>query len=129
MKILKFLFLVCVITTTTFGYAHQRIEAIRYSYQIKKNGIALNNLLDRRRELEYNVARLMAPTYLELQLAKGDVKMVLPERWQVYEAAGLREDTIRPTMPQFVRNIVGLFSLKSEAQATPATDRLTEKPY
>ena len=102
---------------------------MRYSYEIKDKEIVLNKLLDRRRELEYNVARLKAPTYLELQLAKEDVKMVLPERWQVFEATGLRKERFRSPLPLFVRNIVGLFALKSVAHATPADNRLTEKPY
>jgi hypothetical protein len=128
-KTLRFILLIALLTLTTFLHTHQRIEAVKYSYRINLNRIDLNNLLDQKRELEYNVARLKAPTYLEVQLAKSDVKMVLPERWQVFEATGLVDEKIRPAAPLFVRNIVGLFSLKSEAQATPATDAHIGKPY
>ena len=129
MKTLRFILPIALLTLTTFLHTHQRIEAVKYSYRINLNRIDLNNLLDQQRELEYNVARLKAPTYLEVQLAKSDVKMVLPERWQVFEATGLVEKEIRPTAPLFVRNIVGFFSLKSEAQATPAADAHIGKPY
>jgi len=129
MKLLKFLLLIALITVTTFSHTHQRIEAIKYSYKINQNNIEVNKLLDQRRELEYNVAKLKAPTYLEMQLAKSDVKMVLPKRWQVFEATGLAKEVTSRTMPLFVRNVVGLFSLKSEAQATPADDVHSVKPY
>ncbi|MBL7068475.1 MAG: hypothetical protein ISS34_01280 [Candidatus Omnitrophica bacterium] len=122
MKIIKFIILVIFITSTTFLYAHQRIEAMRLSYEINKKEVSLDKLLDQRKELEYNVAKLKAPTYLELQLAKRDVKLVLPERWQVFEVSGMTEKADKNLpMPLFVRNIVGLFSFDKEAQATPAS--------
>ncbi|MEE8360365.1 MAG: hypothetical protein V3S04_05500 [Candidatus Omnitrophota bacterium] len=129
MKLLKFLLFIALITVTTFLYTHQRIEAIKYSYKINLNNIEVNKLLDQRSELEYNVARLKAPTYLEMQLAKGDVKMVLPKRWQVFETTGLAKEVTPRTIPLFVRNVMNLFSLKSEAQATPADEVHSIKPY
>ena len=122
MKVMRFASIVCSITLMMLLYTHQRIEAIRYSYEISMKEANFNKFLDRQKELEYNVARLKAPMYLELQLAKRDVKMVLPERWQVFETTGLEEKEVSPAMPLFVRNILGLFSLKSEAQATPANE-------
>lgn len=123
MKVMKFASIVVSITLMTLIYTHQRIEAIRYSYEISSKEANLNKLLDRQKELEYNVARLKAPMYLELQLAKRDVKMVLPERWQVFETTGLLEEKeVSSAMPLFVRNIVSFLSLKSEAQATPADE-------
>ena len=129
MKLLKFLLFIALITATTFLYTHQRIEALKYSYKINRNNIEVNKLLDQRRELEYNVAKLKAPTYLEMQLAKSDVKMVLPKRWQVFETTGLAKKVTPRTMPLFVRNVVDLFSLKSEAQATPADQAHSVRPY
>ena len=129
MKLLKFLLFIALITVTTFLYTHQRIEAIKYSYKINLNNIEVNKLLDQRRGLEYNVAKLKAPTYLEMQLAKSDVKMVLPKLWQVFETTGLAKEVTPRTMPLFVRNVVNLFSLKSEAQATPADEVHSVKPY
>ncbi|MFH1752987.1 MAG: hypothetical protein ABH875_02280 [Candidatus Omnitrophota bacterium] len=129
MKLLNFILLVAVLTVSTFMHAHQRIEAIRYSYEIKIKEAEFNKLLDQRRELEYNVIRLKSPANLELALAKSDIKMVLPERWQVFEAAGLKEEAVRSEMPLFVRNIVGLVSLKSVAHAMPAVTGHTKRPY
>lgn len=120
MKLSRFIFLVFMITATTFLYTHQNIEATKLSYEINKRKPILNKLLDQRKELEYNVAKLKAPTYLELQLAKEDVKFVLPERWQVFEATGSKEGEVDSSLPLFVRNIVDHILLRSEAQATPA---------
>jgi hypothetical protein len=113
----------------TFFYTHQRIEGIRYSYEINEKSAEIDKLLDQRRELEYNVARLKSPAYLEMQLAKSDVRMVLPERWEVFETVGSEEEYAPPALPLLVRNIVGFFALKSEAQATPSSDNLTKKPF
>ncbi|MFH1753120.1 MAG: hypothetical protein ABH875_02960 [Candidatus Omnitrophota bacterium] len=129
MNLIKSLTVIALITLNTFMYTHLRIEAVKYSYRINQSNIEIDKLLDQRRELEYNVARLKAPSYLEMQLAKSDVKMVLPKRWQVFEAPGLASEAIPRTMPLFVRNVVDLFSLRSEAQATPANNVHTIKPY
>ena len=120
MKILNFICTVIIITATTFLHTHQKIEALRFSYEMRGKEAVVNNLLDQQKELEYNVARLKAPGNLELQLAKNDVKMVLPERWQVFKVSGLKEKETISSMPLFVRNFVDLFSLNSAAQATPA---------
>ena len=120
MKLLNFIFIVIFIATITFLYTHLGIESVKLSYEIKKNRAEFNNLLDHRSELEYNVAKLKAPTYLEIQLAKENVRLVQPERWQVLETTGLKEETAYFTPPSVIRNILGFFVLKSEAQATPA---------
>ncbi|NQT06068.1 MAG: hypothetical protein HQ575_00850 [Candidatus Omnitrophica bacterium] len=122
MKITKFLITLISITILTFMHTHQRIEAIKLSYSINEREAALHKLLDRRRELEYNVAKLKTPTHLEFKLAKEDIKLVLPERWQVFEAAGLREEGARKTRPLLLTAIMGLFSLESEARATPSIE-------
>lgn len=129
MKILNFVFSVMLITLGTFLYTHQRIEAIRTSYEINTKEAQLNKLLDVRKELEYNVASLKAPEYLEVQLAKSDVRMVLPERWQVSRVTGFDDGSADGVMPGIFDNIAGIFSLKSEAQATPAIDQPTTEPY
>ena len=119
MKIIKFIILVIFITSTTFLYAHQRIEAMRLSYEINKKEVSLDKLLDQRKELEYNVAKLKAPTYLELQLAKRDVKLVLPERWQVFETSGLKREVVRWVPPLFAQHIAGAIFRSRIAHATP----------
>jgi hypothetical protein len=121
--------IIAVVTLSTFLHTYQRIEAVRYSYEINTNKIELNKLLDFEEELEYNVASLKAPTYLEMQLAKSDVKMVLPERWQVFESTGVLDNGADRRASRIVRNIVNIFSLKSEAQATPAGESHAVTPY
>lgn len=120
MKLAKFVILTFIITAALLLYTHQRLEAVKLSYEISEKGLAMNKLLDREKELEYNVAKLKSPTYLELQLAKSDVRLVMPERWQVFETPGLEKNRANRQLPQVVRNIIDLFSLNSEAQATPA---------
>lgn len=122
MRLVKFLLIVIFITTTAFFFTHQRIEAIKLSYKIKEKEIKVNKLLDHKTELEYNVAKLKAPEYLEIQLAKESVELILPERWQIFEVTGLEERNVQVVSPTLVHNIVGLFALKTEAQATPAQE-------
>ncbi len=122
MKLFNFLTLLVFITSSVFLYTYQRIEAICLSYEINAKNLELNKLLDRKREMEYNVIKLKAPAYLHMQLAKRRVKLVMPERWQVFEMAELERESIRPVSPLFVRNILSLFSLDREAQAIPAIE-------
>ncbi len=129
MKLIKFMIIVLFVTCATFAHAHQRVEAVRYSYEIKEKRTAFDKLLDRKSELEYNVARLKSPRYLELELAKRDLKMVQPERWQVIGAGSVTETDARAATPLFIRNIAGFFSLRSVAHAKPAVDTLTRRPY
>ncbi len=122
MKLKTFITFLAFLTITTFLYVHQRVEAVKLSYFINKNESTLNKLLDQRRELEYNVTKMKAPGELELKLAREEIDLVLPQRWQVFEVAGLRQDEEGYRLPSILRNMVELFSLKSEAQATPTTN-------
>lgn len=126
MKLLNYVFSVFFVTSITFLYTQQRIDAVKLSYEIKEKEDRLNKLLDQKRELEYTIAKLKAPTHLEIQLAKEDVKLVLPERWQVFEITGLNKESVHPS-PLFVRRLVDLFSLRAEAQATPVTKQTYRK--
>ena len=121
MKPLRFIFLVSFVTAAIFLYTHQGIDAVTLSYRIKEKGVKVDKLLDQRKELEYNVAKLKSPTHLELQLAKADVRLVLPKRWRVFEVTEPEEEKIHFWLPLLVRNIVGHIFLNREAQATPAT--------
>ena len=96
MRLTNFIFLTFFITSTAFLHTHQRIEALKLSYEIKANKNMLNKLLDQKKELEYNVAKLKAPDYLEIQLAKENVELVLPERWQIFEVTGLEKESVQP---------------------------------
>lgn len=119
MRLLNFVFIVIFVTSVIFIHTHQKIEATILSYSIKKNQSELDKLLDRKEELEYNVAKLKAPGYLEFKLAKNDVKLVLPERWQVYQT-GPQQKGAEFLSPLFARSIANIFSLNREAHATPA---------
>lgn len=122
MNIPRFTATLVLVTATVLFFTHQRVEAMRLSYEIAKQNASLDKLLDQSRELEYNVIKLQAPTNLVLKLAKSDVKMVLPERWRVLEVSGVRSEAPPSALPRFVRAVTGALSLDKEAQATPAID-------
>ena len=119
MKLKNYFIFIIAATIVTCLYAHQRIEATILSYEIKEMEFKVNKLLDRREELEYNVARLKTPTYLELKLAKKDLKYVLPERWQVFETSGLKREVVRWVPPLFAQHIAGAIFRSRIAHATP----------
>jgi len=122
MNIPRFTATLVLVAATMLFFTHQRVEAMRLSYEIAKKNTSLDKLLDQSKELEYNIIKLQAPTNLVLKLAKSDVKMVLPERWRVLEVSGVRSETPPPALPRFVRAITGVLSLDKEAQATPVID-------
>ncbi len=122
MNIPRFTATLVLVAATMLFFTHQRVEAMRLSYEIAKKNTSLDKLLDQSKELEYNIIKLQAPTNLVLKLAKSDVKMVLPERWRVLKVSGARSETPPPALPRFVRAITGVLSLDKEAQATPVID-------
>lgn len=103
----------------TFLRTQQRVDAILFSYDIKAKQKEIEKLLDQERDLHYNIARLKAPQYLECILEENCVKMVMPERWQLIETDRVAKADVEPKLVQLGRNFAALFTLKSEAQATP----------
>jgi len=127
MKLSKFVGIVFVVTLVTFLRTQQRVEAVLYSYDIKAKEKEIEKLLDQRRDLEYNIARLKAPSYLECRLEEHCVKMVMPDRWQLIEADRVAKAETTPKIVQLGRNLAHAFTLRSEAEATPAKQKTINK--
>jgi len=127
MRLSKFTGIVFLVTMVTFLRTQQRVDAILYSYEIKAKERQIEKLLDQERDLHYNIARLKAPQYLEGILEENCVKMVMPERWQLIETNRVAKVDVEPRIVQLGRNFAALFTLKSEAQATPAKKMVNKK--
>ena len=126
MRIPRYITMVLLITLVALSYVHQQIEVVKLSYEIQSNTHRLNDLLDQNEILQYNVIALMAPSNLENRLLDNDIRLVMPERWQVVRVASSGPDTQallqeRRTLPRlyaFLRD----FALGREAQAKPSID-------
>jgi hypothetical protein len=55
------------------------------------------------------------------------IKMVMPEKWQLIEGTRVASAQNAPKASGFGQAIAGLFTLKSEAQATPTGERHKKK--
>ena len=122
MRLPKFFTVITMITVISLFYVHQQTELIKQSYKVRSNQDKLNDLLDRNRVLEYNVVALKAPFNLEDRLAANDIKLVLPERWQVVHVAGSameRGDEVKEKSPSPVFAFFKFFTLSRVAQAKP----------
>ena len=122
MKLSRFLTILVLITVTSLFYVHQQIELIKQSYIIQLNQHKVDDLLDQNRILKYNVIALKAPVNLENQLVANDVKLVLPERWQVVRIAGSRieKEALSGKKPlPLLFSFLRFFALNREAQAKP----------
>ena len=123
MSISRFLTTVLTVTLVSLFYVHQQIELVKKSYSINANERLLNELLDQRRLLEYNVSALKAPFNLEDKLEACDVKLVLPECWQVVRVASPRAENEKISEGRPVDRlnpILKYFTFSRVAQAKPA---------
>ena len=122
MKLSKFIILLTLITITSLFYVHQEIELVKYSYKAQSNQAKLDDLLDQRKNLEYNVIALKVPRNLEYQLKANNIELVMPERWQVVNVAGLvkgKTEEKERSLP-YLYAFLKFFASGREAQATPA---------
>lgn len=122
MNVCKFLTTVTLVTVISLFLVHQEIQIIKYSYEVRENQQRLDDLLDQNRVLKYNVIVLKAPFNLENRLQANDIKLVLPERWQVVRVASSgieREKQVYDESLPLVYNFFKFFTLGREAQAKP----------
>lgn len=77
-------FIVGVLTISGFSilYVLQQTKLLEYSYAINSNQRYMSLLVDRNKQLRYNIAKLEIPTRLEdIMLAKRDAGVCRLKRW------------------------------------------------
>jgi len=83
MKPSKSILTVIVMTLLALLYVHQRVELVKLSYEIDCKEKCLNEMLDRKEHLGYNVDNLEAPSRLENILLAKNIEIGLPKRAQI----------------------------------------------
>jgi hypothetical protein len=68
-------------------YVHQQVELVKLSYLIEKKEKKLNEVLDRREQLSYNIQNLEAPSRLESALLAKNIDMTFPRKGNVVKMA------------------------------------------
>lgn len=74
-------FLACT-TIAALLYVSAEVDAVKTGYTIRKQEELKGQLLDRRRALQYNIARLEAPHNLERRLLAQKILLAPPREWQ-----------------------------------------------
>lgn len=89
---MKRLAAILILTTLTgLFYVYEEVEAVKIGYEIRRQEQDKASQLDRLRDLNYNIARLKAPEFLERQLLARNIKLESPKSWQkltFYPGAG-----------------------------------------
>ena len=115
---------ILAITSIALLYVHQQIELVRLSYTIDTKEKRLEDMLDHKESLEYNINDLESPSRLEKALSFAKIDIAFPRRSQIVrvsnvspsaKGARLKEAGIERKVSKF--GILDLFDLKAEAQA------------
>lgn len=83
MKLLRSIFPIVFFTAISLMYVHQQVELVKLSYSIEKREKVLNELLDRRDQLSYNIQNLEAPSRLESVLLARKIDITFPKKGNV----------------------------------------------
>ncbi|MCM8778568.1 MAG: hypothetical protein NC898_00880 [Candidatus Omnitrophica bacterium] len=125
MKVTKFLSFVFIFTSLTLIYVWQNIHQIELSYQILEREKVIAKLQDQNRILEYNVAQLKSPAYLERKiLAKHMGLKYTQPTVMISRSEKEKQNYLNYTRKFFlwqkINSLISkLFSLRSEAEAKP----------
>ena len=69
-------------------YVHQQVELVKLSYLIEKKEKKLNEVLDHREQLSYNIKNLEAPSRLESALLAKNIDITFPRKGNVVNMTG-----------------------------------------
>ncbi len=83
MKVYKFSVMLVLITLTALLYVHQQVQLIKLSYRIEGNEKEFTSLLDRNKNLVYNVTKFKSPVYLERKFLASGTDYSIPRQCQV----------------------------------------------
>lgn len=83
MKLLRSILPIVIFTVASLMYVHQQVELVKLSYIIEKKEKSLNEVLDRREQLSYNIKNLEAPSRLESALLAKNIDITFPRKGNV----------------------------------------------
>lgn len=84
----KGLIVFAVITGALLAYVHERVGMFLVSYQIHDTASRLAARSEELRRLNFEVARLRSPQYLEARLQQLSLSLTLPKEIQVLKVPG-----------------------------------------
>ena len=74
---------IVIFTVASLMYVHQQVELVKLSYLMEKKEKRLNEALDRREQLSYNIKNLEAPSRLESALLAKNIDITFPKKGNV----------------------------------------------
>lgn len=80
---------IIVLTLVALVYVHQQVELVKLSYAIETKEKALQDVLDHKDRLTYNINNLASPSRLEQVLMAKNIDMAFPRRHNVVKVAKL----------------------------------------
>ncbi len=83
MRLLRSVLPIAIFTVASLMYVHQQVELVKLSYTIEKKERRLNEVLDRREQLSYNIKNLEAPSRLESVLLAKNIEITFPRKGNV----------------------------------------------
>lgn len=121
---MKYIISIACVTLLALLYVHQQVELVKLSYAIEYKEKSLEDILDRKQNLEYNVNNLEAPSRLEKVLISRRIDIAFPKRSQVVGRASVspnaRNASLAAAGVERKVNRFGIFEffgLRAEAQA------------
>ena len=87
MRLLRSVLPIVIFTIASLMYVHQQVELVKLSYLIEKKEKVLNEVLDRREQLSYNIQNLEAPSRLESALLAKNIDITFPRKGNVITMA------------------------------------------
>jgi len=93
MRLMKSLTQLVMITAVALLYVHQHVEMVKVSYSIERKEKRIQEMLDWKGRIGYNIKNLEAPSRLEGTLLAKKVDIVYPKKVQIYKASQF------PTVP------------------------------
>ena len=87
MRLLRSILPIIIFTVASLMYVHQQVELVKLSYLIEKKERGLNEVLDRREQLSYNIKNLEAPLRLENALLAKNIDITFPRKGNVVKMA------------------------------------------
>lgn len=83
MRLIRSVLPIAILTVASLMYVHQQVELVKLSYMIEKKEKRLNEVLDRREQLSYNIKNLEAPSRLESALLAKNIDITFPRKGDV----------------------------------------------
>ena len=118
MKLIRFVFLVGIITCVSLIYLYQETETVKLSYTASKKSNRYQDLLEQNKNLKYNIARLKSVSSLGNKVLKDNANFEIPRPAQLAEIKLRNNKKVKLASIQRKSNLIlSFFSLKSQAEA------------